>query len=379
MNGNKTAFPTGFLFERGLRGAWIIIARRLSLLGLIVIGNVLIVALLYLVAASRPSLIVRILLLVLCIGLAVLTLVWLRAIVRAPTLAIGSNEALGESHSPSQVTLEEGSSSRYAGQRTQRRRRGSSGHGRIRWHAYRIGPLIPLVGILIAAIGLWWPESSLRFYTVVAVMLVLVLPALMGIEPRWLPGVRISRKPTMLVTIMAVLVGIAVIAWVTTRDADPSPPGSSIPVAVIHSVWSQGSDVRSFAISPGGFAKTDFKVTAPFISSVAVNVAGVDRVQLSLIRPTPSGPRAVTSTVTMVQDETARVVFRNPLDVRQDVGKLLFLQVTNIAPTPMEVFLATRNVDPTANLYISCLEAPLGCVQPDEDMNAIVIGQSREN
>lgn len=78
-----------------------------------------------------------------------------------------------------------------------------------------------------------------------------------------------------------------------------------------------------------------------------------------------------------MEDGRAKTIFKDPVDVRADVGKRLFLQVYNIANGPMRVYFSTRNVNRNVQGYLWCKGPAASCTHRGEDLNALVIGWDR--
>lgn len=160
---------------------------------------------------------------------------------------------------------------------------------------------------------------------------------------------------------------------------DPVPGSIGLPADVrVHEVWEEGGNAHFHRVAQERWAMTDFVVTEPYVRSMEVNVTGVDKVRLALIRRTgPDEWQPVVYDEPSVEEGRAKVIFKNPVDVRSDMGKRLFLQVFNVADRNMRVYFTTHNVNRSVQGYLWCDRKTASCVHRGEDLNAMVVGWSR--
>jgi hypothetical protein len=162
-------------------------------------------------------------------------------------------------------------------------------------------------------------------------------------------------------------------------NSDPVPAVVGDPADVHeHEVWEEGGNAHFHRVARNQWAMTDFLVTQPYIRSVEVNVAGVDKVRLAVIRQVgPDAWQPVAYDEPSIEDQRAKIIFKDPLDVRADLHKRLFLQVFNVAQGSMHVYFTTHNVNRSVKSYLWCPRPAATCVHRGEDLNALIVGWSR--
>lgn len=168
-----------------------------------------------------------------------------------------------------------------------------------------------------------------------------------------------------------------------TDDPDPSsdPVAGFIgppPDVRMHEVWEEGANVHTHTLGPEQWAMTEFPVTQPYLRSIEVQVSAAEKVRLVALRRTgPDTWQLVGGDNPTVIDGRAKVIFKQPIDIRADLGGQLYLQALNIERHQIRIFFATRNVAPRVRSYLWCDGPAITCIHRGEDLNAIVYGWSR--
>jgi hypothetical protein len=194
---------------------------------------------------------------------------------------------------------------------------------------------------------------------------------------------RPRRIMAAVIGIPALVLGILGIALNPTDDPHPESdpvPGYLGPPADTHEheIREEGANVHFHRVARDRWAMTDFIVTLPYVRSIEVNVTGVDKVRLSLIRRTgPDVWQPIAWDEPPVEAGRAKTIFMEPIDVRADIGKKLFLQVFNVSQGEIRVYFTTQNINKNVQSYLGCNGLAASSLHRGEDLNALVIGWSR--
>ena len=210
---------------------------------------------------------------------------------------------------------------------------------------------------------------------------------------------RPPRRPRLMVTAVLVAVCVAMLAVVLLVVSTRPPPAGPAPASgtvgpppgtdiTIHEVWASSAANVRHELSPAkpgkqaGWAMTDFLVTVPFIRSVEAAVGpnapgSTDETQKVLFRVLDEHGEETAQGAAGIVDYRAKYVFSNPVNVREYLGKRLFLEVRNISSAPMRVYLTPHDQDRSVTSYLPCGAAkPTLCPNPEpRDLSVLVIGR----